>query len=120
MVAPGEAPPSVVEGDRGRPSIPPGATLLFEVELLEIVQKSAPAETPLMTRKRLGPGPWISARAEITPTATTAVFQPDFHFKAVPTGVSAELLAQVTGRLTTVPADFKPNPKIRRFLDAHA
>lgn len=38
-------PPDIAYGDRGRPSIPGGATLLFEVELLEIVSKAA-AETP--------------------------------------------------------------------------
>src|SRR6185295_1510053 len=48
---------------------------------------------------------------------STAIFQPDFHFKPVPTGVSAEALAKVVQGLTHVPADFKPHPKIKRFLD---
>lgn len=42
-------PPDIAYGDRGRPSIPGGATLLFDVELLEIVQKETPkpvAEAP--------------------------------------------------------------------------
>jgi 2-oxoglutarate dehydrogenase E1 component len=49
---------------------------------------------------------------------STAFFQPDFHFKPVPTGVPAELIARVVGGLTTLPEGFKPNPKIKRFLDA--
>jgi 2-oxoglutarate dehydrogenase E1 component len=51
---------------------------------------------------------------------STAVFQPDYHFRSVPTGVDRTLLDRVGRALTTVPADFKPNPKIRRFLDARA
>jgi 2-oxoglutarate dehydrogenase E1 component len=49
---------------------------------------------------------------------STAVFQPDYHFKNVVTKVSAETIAQVVRGLTTVPADFKLNPKIKRFLEA--
>jgi 2-oxoglutarate dehydrogenase E1 component len=49
---------------------------------------------------------------------STAVFQPDFHFKKVATGVTRDLLDHAAKGLTTLPADFKPNPKIRRFLDA--
>jgi 2-oxoglutarate dehydrogenase E1 component len=49
---------------------------------------------------------------------STAVFQPDYHFKPVATGVPPELIDRVVGQLTTVPADFKVNPKIKRFLDA--
>ncbi len=49
---------------------------------------------------------------------STAVFQPDFHFKQVATGVSAELIDRVVRGLATLPAGFKPNPKIKRFLDA--
>ncbi len=39
-------PSDIAYGDRGRPSIPAGATLLFEVELLEIVQKEALTAAP--------------------------------------------------------------------------
>ncbi len=53
-------------------------------------------------------------------TGSTAIFQPDYHFKTVPTKVSADVLAQVSRGLVTLPADFKPNPKIKRFLDARA
>ncbi|MCX6955900.1 MAG: 2-oxoglutarate dehydrogenase E1 component [Verrucomicrobia bacterium] len=49
---------------------------------------------------------------------STAVFQPDFHFRKVPTGVSSELIDRVVRGLSTLPEGFKPNPKIKRFLDA--
>lgn len=49
---------------------------------------------------------------------STAVFQPDYHFKAVTTKVSTETIDQVVRGLTTVPAEFKLNPKIKRFLEA--
>jgi 2-oxoglutarate dehydrogenase E1 component len=49
---------------------------------------------------------------------STAVFQPDFHFKKVATGVSMDLIDRVVRGLATLPAGFKPNPKIKRFLDA--
>jgi 2-oxoglutarate dehydrogenase E1 component len=48
---------------------------------------------------------------------STAVFQPDYHFKPVNTKVSQETFDQVVRGLTSVPADFKLNPKIKRFLD---
>ncbi|MBL9200551.1 MAG: 2-oxoglutarate dehydrogenase E1 component [Opitutaceae bacterium] len=51
---------------------------------------------------------------------STAVIQPDYHFKPVPTGAPREIIDRVVTGLTTVPAHFKPNPKIRRFLDARA
>ncbi len=51
---------------------------------------------------------------------SNAIFQPQFHFTPVPTGVDPAVLGRVVQGLTTLPADFKPNPKIRRFLDARA
>lgn len=51
---------------------------------------------------------------------STAVFQPGYHFETVSTRVSSELIDQVVRGLTKVPADFKLNPKIKRFLDARS
>ncbi len=53
-------------------------------------------------------------------TGSTAVFQPDFHFKSVATGATREILDRAVQGLTTLPPHFKPNPKIRRFLDVRA
>jgi len=64
----------------------------------------------------------IAKRAKAKPgdafKGSTAVFQPDYHHTPVATGVSREVLGNVVKGLTTVPADFKLNPKIKRFLDA--
>ncbi len=51
---------------------------------------------------------------------SNAIFQPSFHFKEVPTGVSNTLIDQVVRGLTQLPDGFNPNPKIKRFLDARA
>jgi 2-oxoglutarate dehydrogenase E1 component len=49
---------------------------------------------------------------------STAVFQPDYHFKSVSTKITTDVLDQVVRGLTTVPGEFKLNPKIKRFLEA--
>ncbi|MCF7687974.1 MAG: 2-oxoglutarate dehydrogenase E1 component [Cephaloticoccus sp.] len=48
---------------------------------------------------------------------STAVFQPLFNFNMVDTSVPPELIARVVQGLTNLPASFKPNRKIQRFLD---
>jgi len=49
---------------------------------------------------------------------STAEFQPPFNFTPVKTTVSPELLDKCVQGLTRVPANFKLNPKIKRFLEA--
>jgi len=51
---------------------------------------------------------------------STAAFQPDYHFKRVPTGVEPALLEQMARGLTTVPEGFKLNGKLKRFLESRA
>jgi len=51
---------------------------------------------------------------------SNAVFQPAYSHAPVPTGVSADLIAKAVRGLTTLPAGFKVNPKIKRFLDGRA
>ena len=51
---------------------------------------------------------------------STAVFQPAYHHTPVETGVPAEVLGKVAAALSTVPANFTANPKIRRLLEARA
>ncbi|HTO03164.1 MAG TPA: 2-oxoglutarate dehydrogenase E1 component [Opitutus sp.] len=51
---------------------------------------------------------------------STAEFQPDYHHSPVPTGVPLEKIDRIVAGLTKVPASFKINPKIRRFLEHRA
>ncbi|MBL9214357.1 MAG: 2-oxoglutarate dehydrogenase E1 component [Opitutaceae bacterium] len=64
------------------------------------------------------------AAAEASATAafkgSTAVFQPAYHHTPVTTAVSAAVIDQVVRGLTTVPPDFKPHSKIRRFIDGRS
>src|SRR4029078_3078587 len=53
-------------------------------------------------------------------TGSTAIFQPDYHFKNVATKVSNDVLDIVARGLTTVPSEFKRNPKIKRFLESRS
>ncbi len=58
------------------------------------------------------------SRPEDVFKGSTAVFQPVFTHNPVNTAVSAATIDQVVRGLTKVPADFKLNPKIKRFLEA--
>lgn len=51
---------------------------------------------------------------------SNAVFQPGYNHSPIPTGVSKELLQTVVEGITRVPANFTPNPKIKRLLDQRA
>jgi 2-oxoglutarate dehydrogenase E1 component len=49
---------------------------------------------------------------------SNAIFQRRYRHTPVATGVPADEIARVAAGLTTVPADFKMHPKIKRILDA--
>jgi 2-oxoglutarate dehydrogenase E1 component len=61
-----------------------------------------------------------AAKPEDRFKGSTAVFQPVFTHAAVTTAVSSALIDQCVRGLTSVPANFQVNPKIRRLLDARA
>jgi len=48
---------------------------------------------------------------------SSAIYQPGYSHVPVPTGVSADVIDKVVAGLTKVPANFKVNPKIKRFLE---
>ena len=49
---------------------------------------------------------------------SNAVFQPAYSHQPVATAANVAAIDRVVAALTTVPADFKPHPKIRRFMEA--
>jgi len=51
---------------------------------------------------------------------STAQFQPEYHHTPVDTTVPADEIGRIVRGLTTVPAHFKMNPKIKRLVDARA
>ncbi len=51
---------------------------------------------------------------------STGRFQPPYSFAPAATAVSRELLEQAVRGLTTLPESFRPNPKIKRFIETRA
>ena len=47
---------------------------------------------------------------------STAVFQPDYSFKPVKTSISEETLRTIVDGLTTIPSDFRIQPKVRKTI----
>jgi 2-oxoglutarate dehydrogenase E1 component len=58
-----------------------------------------------------------AAKPEDKFKGSTAVFQPVFTHTPMATAVTPEVLNQVVQGLTKIPANFKLNPKIKRFID---
>ncbi|HRE06825.1 MAG TPA: 2-oxoglutarate dehydrogenase E1 component [Opitutaceae bacterium] len=72
------------------------------------------------TAKRKAKAAAAAANLQARFAGSTAVFQPAYSHAAVPTGVSSELIAKAIRGLTTLPAGFKVNPKIKRLLDSRS
>jgi 2-oxoglutarate dehydrogenase E1 component len=51
---------------------------------------------------------------------STAIFQPEYHHAVIPTGIGPDVIDRLVAGLTKVPANFKLNPKIKRFLENRA
>jgi 2-oxoglutarate dehydrogenase E1 component len=47
---------------------------------------------------------------------STAVFQPDYSFKPVKTAISEKTLRTIVDGLTTIPSDFRIQPKVRKTI----
>src|SRR5271170_3119879 len=77
---------------------------------LEANLAKAKAREAMKAAKRTGPGDVFKG--------STAEFQPEYHHTPVQTAVPAEEIDRIVRGLTTIPATFKINPKIRRLLDA--
>jgi 2-oxoglutarate dehydrogenase E1 component len=70
----------------------------------------AKAREATKAAKRSGPGDVFKG--------SNAEFQPEYHHTPVQTSIPAEEIDRLVRGLTTIPATFKINPKIRRLLDA--
>ncbi len=77
---------------------------------LEANLAKAKAREASKAAKRTGPGDVFKG--------STAEFQPEYHHTPVQTSIPAEEIDGLARGLTTIPATFKINPKIRRLLDA--
>ena len=99
-----------------------GATTITAAEGEAITAEYSAALEENLTKAKEREAAKIAKRAKAKPTdafkGSTAVFQPDYHHTPVATGVARSVIDHVVKGLTTVPATFKLNPKIKRFLDA--
>lgn len=95
--------------------ITPAQAEAIRTEYSEALEKNLEKAKSREFAKTTRPSPRTSEQKF---AGSTAVFQRDYDFKPVATGVSRELLAKVATGLTTLPNGFRPNPKIKRFLEA--
>jgi len=87
----------------------------YNATLEENLAKAKEAEA-----RKSGKRAAIQADPRAAFAGSNAIFQPPYNFHPVPTAASPEAIGRVVTALTTVPAGFNPNPKIKRFMDARA
>ncbi|MFA5057420.1 MAG: 2-oxoglutarate dehydrogenase E1 component [Opitutaceae bacterium] len=99
-----------------RKLIAEGAITAAESDAIKTEYGAALDDALAKARKKLDPQIDDAKRFE----GSTAVFQQAYYFAPAATAVPPALLEQCGHGLTRVPAHFKLNPKIKRFLEARA
>ncbi len=88
---------------------------LSEERIEEIKQEYETSLNNSLERVKIAGEKQVEGRSPFT--GSNAIFQPKYSFTPVETAVSHEILDTVVKGLTSLPPNFEPNRKIKRFLD---